>query len=68
MSVRVHDGKIVTQVLGTPRYNQFDTEYDLLVWLYEKIRDAASSSIEWFESHKEAFHAKAETVRTETSR
>jgi hypothetical protein len=56
LSVRVHGGKIHTQVLGTNRYRTFDSEYDLIVWLHESIRDSAQASIAWFQQHKEAFN------------
>jgi hypothetical protein len=69
LSVRVHGGKIHTQVLGTNRYKTFDTEYDLIVWLHESIRDSAQASIAWFQQHKEAFNGTTcASVRTESDK
>lgn len=61
LSVKVKGNQIQVHILGTPRYKTFYSEYELIVWLYQAIRDSAKDSIQWFDSHKEAFDG--ESVR-----
>jgi hypothetical protein len=40
----------------------FDSEYELIIWLYAKIEASAKNSRDWFEKHREAFTKESTNV------
>jgi hypothetical protein len=32
-------------------YHRFNTEEEVMVWLYQQIKEVAKSNIQWFEEH-----------------
>jgi hypothetical protein len=49
--ITIHDNKI--HVTRWSESYEFDSEYELMVWMLGKIRDAASNAIDWFNEYKE---------------
>jgi hypothetical protein len=61
VNVYVHDGKIIARYRNEEHH--FDSEFELLLWVYEQIKSSAQESITWFENHREAFKSHEEDFK-----
>lgn len=69
-SLLIHDFIKVTEkdeqiLVESPDYNayfKFNSEFDVIVWFYERIESAAKNNVDWLKKHQEAFNAKSATT------